>query len=299
VHRTAPLASLTVVVAVILVGVLAVAGIASTVTPRTRHVIQTSDWDRPAPDPVGLTYRASSDTIFVVDSEVDETDLYDDANIWEIRRSGHVVRTGSTLDFSDEPADIAYRPHTRHFFVADDDQDAIFDVGIGSDGRIGTSDDHVRSISTATFDSTDPEGLAFGNGVLYISDGVDSRVYRLRPGPNGRYDGVAPDGDDRVSSFGTLHLGLDEPEGVEYQGSTHHLFIVSRFDRMVAETTLAGDLIRAFDVDGRVNEPADVTVAPGTIGGGASLFVADRGYDNDVHPDENDGRVVEFRLARI
>jgi SdiA-regulated len=288
----------TLLLVVLLLVVVADTGVASTVTPRTRNVILTSDWGLPAPDPSGLTYRASTHTIFVVDSEVDETDLYDGANIWEVRRSGRVVRMGSTLEFSHEPADIAYRPHTDHFFIADDDQDTVFDVGIGNDRRLGTSDDHVRAISTAPFGSTDPEGLAFGKGVLYISDGVDKRIYRLRPGPNGRYDGVAPEGDDRVSSFGTADLGLDEPEGVEYQGSSHHLFIVSRFDRVVAETTLSGDLIRTFDIDGQVNEPADVTIAPGTTGGGASLFVADRGYDNDLHPDENDGRIVEFRLTR-
>ncbi len=285
--------------AALVLGLFAVAAIASTVTPRTRHVIQTSEWVRPAPDPAGLTYRPSSDTIFVVDSEVEETDLYDGANVWEINRNGHVVRTGSTLAFSDEPADIAYRARTKHFFVTDDDQDAIFDVGVGKDGRIGTSDDHARMISTATFGSTDPEGLAFGKGVLYIADGVDSRVYRLRPGPNGRYDGVAPDGDDTVTSFSTLDLDLQEPEGVEFQRSTRHLFIVARFDGLIAETTRSGNLIRTFDIDGRINEPADVTVAPGTTGGGASLFVADRGYDNDLHPDENDGRIFEFRLARV
>jgi hypothetical protein len=295
VRRTVSIACLTACA----VAVLAATTLALAVTPRTRHVTRTSDWERPAPDPAGLAYRASSDTVFVVDSEVEETPLYDDANVWEIRRNGRVIRTGSTLAFSDEPVDIAYRPHSRHFFVADDDQDAVFDVGIGADGRIGTSDDHVRLISTAAFDSTDPEGLAFGEGVLYIADGVDSRVYRLRPGANGRYDGVPPDGDDRVDSFGTLRLDLQEPEGVEYQRSTRHLFIVARFDGIIAETTRSGELVRTFDIDDRVNQPADVTVAPATTGGGSSLFVADRGFDNDVHPDENDGRIFEFRLARI
>ena len=271
---------------------------AATVTPRVRHVVKTSDWGKPSPDPSGLTYRRSSHTIFVVDSEVDEMDLYDGVNVWEMTLDGRVVHAGSTLDFSDEPADVAFRPGTRHFFVADDDQDVVFDVGIGDDGRLGTSDDHVREISTASFGSTDPEGVAFGGDVLYISDGKDQRVYRLRPGHNGRFDGVAPDGDDTVAHFGTLHLNLEEPEGVEYQPSTKHLFIVSRFDRLVAETTRAGDLVRSFAIGDRVNEPADVTVAPGTTGGGPSLFVADRGYDNDLHPDENDGRIVEFRLAR-
>jgi hypothetical protein len=294
-RRTVLVASLGVTV---LMACLATAT-AATVTPRVRHVVKTSAWDKPSPDPSGLTYRRSSRTLFVVDSEVDEMDLYDGVNVWEVRLGGRVVRTGSTLDFSDEPTDIAYWPGTRHFFVADDDQDVVFDVGIGDDGRLGTSDDHVRRISTASFGSTDPEGLAFGDGVLYISDGVDQRVYRLRPGHNGRFDGVAPDGDDTVAHFGTLHLDLEEPEGVEYQPSTRHLFIVSRFDRLVAETTRSGDLLRRFDIGDRVNEPADVTVAPGTNGRGPSLYVADRGYDNDLHPDENDGRIVEFRLARI
>jgi hypothetical protein len=102
-----------------------------------------------------------------------------------------------------------------------------------------------------------------------------------------------------VTSFSTLDLDLQEPEGVEFQRSTRHLFIVARFDGLIAETTRSGNLIRTFDIDGRINEPADVTVAPGTTGGGASLFVADRGYDNDLHPDENDGRIFEFRLARV
>jgi DNA-binding beta-propeller fold protein YncE len=269
---------------------------AGTVTPQVVNVVQTSDWNKPSPDPMGLTYRKSTKTILVVDSEVEEMPLFEGANVWEITRSGTVVNTGSTTDFSEEPTDIAFRPKSRHMFVADDDEDRIFDVNVGPDRKMGTADDVVRGFSTRPFDSQDAEGLGYGPRILWIADGVDQRIYRLRPGPNGIFDGVAPGGDDRATHFGTVALGINDPEDVEYDPVSEHLFIVSRFDSTVAETTRDGVLIKTYDLtESGIRQPAGIAIGKSSSGAGRSLYVADRGYDNDLHPDENDGRMFEYR----
>jgi uncharacterized protein YjiK len=271
---------------------------AGTVTPDVVNVVRTSDWNKPSPDPMGLTYRTSTKTIFVVDSEVEETPHFQGANVWEISRSGRVLNTGSTTKFSVEPTDIAFRPKTLHMFVSDDDEDKVFDVNIGADKKMGTADDAVRGFSTRAFDSQDAEGIGYGHKILFISDGVDQRIYKLRPGPNNIFDGVAPRGDDRVTHFGTAGLGIHDPEDVEYDRASDHLFIVSRFDSTVAETTRAGVPVKTYDLtSSAIRQPAGVAIGKSSTATGRSLFVADRGYDNDLHPNENDGRIFEYRRS--
>jgi hypothetical protein len=271
---------------------------ADTVTPSLTHVVRTSDWTPPSPDPMGLTFRPKTKTIFVVDSEVEETPYWNGTNIWEMKTDGTIVNKGDTIKFSVEPADIAYAPTSRHFFFVDDDQDKVFNVGMGKDHKIGTPDDKVKSFSTAAFGSRDAEGLGFGAGALFITDGVGQFVFRLSPGPNHVFDGVAPEGDDTVVHFGTVPLGLNDPEDVDFNRTSKHLFIVSRLDDIVAETTKAGTLVRTFDLSGsQILQPGGIALAPGTDGSVKALYVADRGYDNNLHPNENDGRIFEFKRA--
>jgi hypothetical protein len=287
-----------VVVATLMMMTVSTHATAGTLTPAVVNVVQTSDWNKPSPDPMGLTYRKSTQTIFVVDSEVEETPLFQGTNVWEMTRSGTVVNTGSTTDFSVEPTDIAFRPKTLRMFVSDDDEDRIFDVNIGPDKKMGTPDDVVRGFSTRPFDSQDAEGLGYGLKILFIADGVDQRIYKLRPGPNGFFDGVAPGGDDRVTHFGTARLGIQDPEDVEYDPVSDHLFIVSRFDSTVAETTRGGVLITTYDLtESEIRQPAGVAIGKSSTGTGRSVYVADRGFDNDLHPNENDGRIFEYRRS--
>jgi uncharacterized protein YjiK len=268
----------------------------TTIKPALTNIVRTSDWGKPSPDPMGLTYRASSNTIFVVDSEVEETPIWGGVNLWEMTRGGVVVAQGSTTRFSVEPTDLAYVATSKRFFVSDDDKDKIFIVGLGGDRKMGTADDQVRSFSTRTFGSHDAEGIGFNAGVLYITDGVGQQVFKLRAGPNKIFDGAAPEGDDVVSHFGTLPLGLHDPEDVEFNGVNNHLYIISRVDKIVAETSVTGVLRKVYDLtDSNILQPGGITLAPATVGTGKALFIADRGYDNDLHPNENDGRIFEFK----
>ena len=68
---------------------------------------------------------------------------------------------------------------------------------------LGTVDDIITSLSVATFAGRDPEDVSYDvtNRGLWIIDGLNAEVYRVRPGANNEFDGVAPDGDDVLTQF--------------------------------------------------------------------------------------------------
>ena len=162
-----------------------------------RHVIRTWRWATPSPDPTGLDFLPYGQ-LLVTDSEVDEMPVNEGRNVWRITRGGHVERAMSTYRFSHEPTDVAVDGARRIWYFSTDVGARIFVVRLGPDGRYGTRDDTRRSFSTSDFGSRDPEGLAFGGGSLWLSDGNNERIYRIRPGRNGRFGGA--DTDDIITS---------------------------------------------------------------------------------------------------
>jgi len=263
------------------------------------QVIHTSLWTPPSPDPSGLAYRASTNTLLVVDSEVDEIPaLFVGKNGFEATMAGTLLATFSTTKFTTEPAGLAINPANGHIFVSDDSKKRVFEIDAGPDGLYFTSDDIRTSFSTLGF-SQDPEGLAFGAGNLIITDGLNTEVYVLSPGPNGIFNGIPPDGDDQiVASFDTSVLGIRDPETVEYDEATGTLFIIGRNDIVMVETTTTGQLIRKIDIAcADAFEAAGSALAPGSQNPGIrSLYLAARGLDNNQVLTENDGKIYELAL---
>jgi DNA-binding beta-propeller fold protein YncE len=198
-----------------------------------------------------------------------------------------------------EPTDVAVDASTGTFFVSDDSRKVIYSIDPAEDGLLGTRDDAITELSTAMFGSFDPEGLAFGQGSLFIADGVASEVYRLTPGANGAFDGVAPRGDDEVFSFDVASAGLSDPEGLVFDPVQATLYVIDRTRRgPVAELTTDGELIRTIDLETlNLIAPAGIAIAPSSEDRRSrSLYLVDRGVDNGRDPNENDGRLFEIRI---
>ncbi len=285
-------------VAVAVVPLLPLSAAMATPTASLIHVTDTSKWHKPSPDPQGLAYQPSTSYLVVPDSEVEETKRWVGVNVWFASTTGKVKRSWSTTDWSVEPTDVAVRGKKTLFFT-DDHQDRIFRVRLGHDSLWGTPDDRVFSFPTRPFGSHDPSGLAFGAGSLFDSDGKGNRVYRIDPGPDGRFDGVSPDGDDVVSSFDTWTLGVGDPEAIAYDPDTGYLNLPSRQHQSIVRVTVEGAPVDSIDLSSfGVVSPAGIAFAPGSDDPSAKhVYVADRGIDNNADPNENDGRIFEFALA--
>lgn len=262
---------------------------------------QTSQWSPPSPDPSDIVYINHLGTLIVSDGEVDEMSIFKGDNLFEMRLDGSLKDSLTTIRFSDEPAGIAYNPSNHHLFISDDTGTrGVYELDPGKDGLYDTKDDSVTFVKSSAFGNKDPEGIAYdtNRGVLYIIDGAGNEVYTVNPGANGRFDGVpSTGGDDVVTHFDTARLGITDPEGIAYDPDYDLLYIIAN-RKSVAQVSTTGELLGMIDISAaNARKPAGLALAPSSLDpNGTSLYIVDRGVDNDSNPNENDGKVFEFQL---
>ncbi|MDX1415383.1 MAG: tandem-95 repeat protein, partial [Candidatus Promineifilaceae bacterium] len=267
------------------------------------QTINTYQWSPPSPDSAGIVYLPDSDSLLISDSEVNEMTIFTGVNMFGATLTGGLFDTWSTLAFSNEPTGVTLNTTNGHLFISDDTGTrAVYELNPGPDGLYDTADDTSSYFVTSNFGSSDPEGVTYASslGVLFVVDGVNSEVYRVAPGSNGLFDGVPPGGDDQVTSFDTMALGLHDPEGIAYNSDTGSLYIagdMGGYDTLL-EVTNTGIFLQTIDVSAaNAKYLSGLAFAPSSDNPNArSIYIADRGRDNDQDPNENDGKVYEMAL---
>lgn len=281
---------------------------ATTASAQDATVIRLTDtslWPTPSPDPSAITFLPSSDQLLIADSEVNEIPtLFTGDNFFLAGRSGDFQSKLSSIGITNEPSGLTYNPVNGHVFIATDNSPRqIYEINPGIDGLAFTGDDIVSSFSTVDFGSVDAEGLGWDpvRGVLHLVDGVSNRLYTISPGGNGLFDGVPPSGDDVVTSFDVAALGVTDPEGVTFDPLSEQLYVIGKPKTALLHVTTDGQALRTVTLDSAaLYKPAGLVVAPSSLGNGAnSLYLVDRGVDNDSDPNENDGRLFEFALPPL
>lgn len=272
-------------------------------TSQLINTIDTSRFAPPAPDAASVEYIPTLNRLLIVDSEVNEMPIYAGATVFETQLDGTLVRTGHTLQYSPESTGITFNSANGKLFVSDDNKRRVFEVSIGPDGLFGTEDDVTTYFSTLNFGSNDPEGVAFDSatGTLYIADGNNAEIYKVTAGANGRFDGVSPEGDDVVTQFDTMEIGVKDPEGIGFDQQTGNLYIVGEPVDAVAEIKTDGTLVRVIDIQAAQSfVPSGIGVGPSSMNPAQSvIYVSERGVDNAIDPLENDGKVYELSLPYL
>ena len=287
-------------------GALPMAGQGTDVAAALVRSIDTASFSPPSPDPAGIVYLEASSTFMISDSEVNEmANLFTGDNMFEMNLAGDLIATSSSMAYTKEPAGVTLNTSNGHLFIADDNRDEIFEVAAGPDNIYGSSDDVVTKFDTRAFGSYDPEGLSYDTVQqrLFIADGLNAQVYTLTPGLNGVFDGVPPDGDDQYSSFDTAAMGITDPEGIAFDPDSSTLYVVGEPTTVLAQMTVSGQLLRLIDISAPNPSPmipAGLAIAPSSENPTQNnIYVADRRYDNDFDPSENDGKVYEFSIPPI
>ncbi|MCE7985134.1 MAG: hypothetical protein DYG89_28510 [Caldilinea sp. CFX5] len=252
----------------------------------------------PSPDPSGLTYLPTSNTLLMSDGEIEETvggiTHFQGANVWELTLGGNVVRAANiskvaptVVPMSNEPTGTAWNPNNGHYYFSDDDTRRIYDLNPGADGLVGTADDTWTHFSTLAVGNTDPEGITVDTNQnrLFVVDGLNMEVYEYTL--SGSF----------LSQFDVEQYGVLDPESVEYVAESGTLLVLSNhMERSIAETTTSGLLLRVMDITAANGyTPSGLVYAHASDGSGARRFyVLDRGVDNDVNPNIIDGRLHEM-----
>lgn len=135
---------------------------------------------------------------------------------------------------SPDAAGIIYMPGPDRLLVSDVDVDElpIFQgVNLYQMTRTGS----LTATGVTTAFSNEPAGMGFNpaTGSLFLSDDNRDRVFIDRPGADGRH-GTS---DDQVTFFSTAAFGSGDPEGVEYETNSGHLFVADGAGREVYEVS--------------------------------------------------------------
>jgi len=256
--------------------------------------IATSAFDPPSPDPSGLAYLPDGEQLLISDGEVNEMPIFRGVNLFATSLTGDVESTGVSQPWSDEPVGAGYNADNNHLFISDDDQKEVFEIEAGSDGIFGTSDDSVNNFDTNSFGNSDPEGLDYdpASDSLWIVDGVNKEVFRVRPGADGRF-GTS---DDVTSQFDVLRYGARDPEGLGYDPVRDTIVIVDDGSDTIYELSKSGALLNTISTTSAgMTAAAGLAVGPHSSDPSKrSYYVVARGLDNDSNPTENDGRLYEI-----
>jgi hypothetical protein len=148
-----------------------------------------------------------------------------------------LVQTIQTSQFSPaspDAAGLAYMPGPDRLMVADSEVDEmpIFQgVNLYQVTRTGSLAD--TGVTTAF--SNEPVGLGFNpaTNTLFVSDDQKDRIFLNQSGPDGRH-GTS---DDTRTSISTSAFGSLDPEGIEYDTSSGHLFVSDGDGREVYEVS--------------------------------------------------------------
>ncbi|MBD2355861.1 carboxypeptidase regulatory-like domain-containing protein [Tolypothrix sp. FACHB-123] len=263
-----------------------------------RRTIDTSRFSPASPDPSGIAYDPYTNRLVIVDGEVEEMSIFQGSNVFELGINSTQTawdRRWSTTSFSDEPTgvDIYFNPNNPNdplngrMLISDDDQREIYIID-PINGIYGDAGDSREILSTRGFGSGDPEGVAWGpNGTIFVLDGVNAEVYQID-----RLSGEV------INQFDTASLGIRDPEGIDYNPLTNSIYIIGEPINTIAEISTTGNLIRNLTISAPgLLKPAGLTIAPTSNDPNSlSIYVADRGVDNDSNPNENDGKIFEFTL---
>ena len=272
------------------------------------HLIKEIDttgpaWDPFSPDPSGIAYAGSIGKLVVVDGEVEETGVnnypYEGINVWHVDpvsgAGDGILDTTAGTPSNKEPVGAAWDPVRDELYVSKDGSSST----VWAYTRSGNTWTLRNSRPVTGFGVGDAEGLAFGNGHLYIADGINKEVWVIGPGG----DGVVATSDDvLVNRFDTAAVGISDPEGVGIDHNTGNVWVLSHKDgEGMAEFLPDGTLVSTTHFDFPTDNPGGLDIAPTSSTGDSpaamSAWIAQRGVDNNSDPNEKDGKILEVSIA--
>jgi hypothetical protein len=246
-----------------------------------------------SPDPSGLAYVPALKTLFLADSEVEESPFFSTSNLFALNTDGSLKPGGakSLLSLTKEPTGLAFDPTTGRLLVSDDSAYKVHWVDPANPTvKLG-------EFLTKPLGGSDPEDLAV--------DPLTGRLFICNGNGNTNTPGIIEVDRFGTTVFSTIAMpsAITDPEALVYD-AVHNVFFVSgKFSSKIWVLDRSGAILDTISVldgfrraDGTRAKVADLELAPSSDPNDAptkmSLYVADYGVDQVA-----DGRLFEINLG--
>ncbi|GIU89347.1 MAG: hypothetical protein KatS3mg010_0446 [Acidimicrobiia bacterium] len=262
------------------------------------QTIDTSSFVPPMPDTAGITWLPAAGAFIVSDSEVEEVTGagYHGVNLWRVRPDGTATGEGTTYPRVLRRADgRRVRPGDRLAPRVGRQRRQNHLRTAGSRRRLRDRRRRPHLLLDVVQHGSGPRRrrlrLGFRRRVSW-STASRPRCNRVNRGP----DGTFGTSDDVVTSFDVGGHGARDPEGITYDPVRDTLWIADQRSHAAYELAKTGELVRIVDIRA-TNSVAisGIEIAPGSARPDRrTMWLTDRGLDNNPVPTENDGRIYEL-----
>jgi hypothetical protein len=252
-------------------------------------------------DPSGLAYIPASGTLFLSDSEVEESPFNRTNNLFALNTDGTLKPNGviSLLGVTTEPTGLAFDPGSGRMAISDDDKRKIFWV----DPANPTVKLGEFATNTSLLQVIDPEDVAVNpsNGHVFIANGTGNSS---AGGPLGRAIVETNSTGSQVFSITSLPSVIDDPEALAYDAAHDVFYVGGGFSYKIWKVDRSGAILGTLDLLSGFRNPVsgtgvhvkDMELAPSSNPNDdpakLSLYVADYGNSH-----VNDGRLIEIDLG--
>ena len=239
-------------------------------------------------DPAGLAYIPATGTLYLSDSEVEESPFNNPINLFALETDGTLINSFNlTASVTDEPTGLAFNPVTGFMYITDDDQYKVFWVDPANPTV------KVGEFVFGSSGTSDPEDIAVdpSNGNLFIVNGLQRTIVETT------YTGT-------ILNTITLPSVINDPEALAYD-AVHDVFYVGvGGQNLIWKVDRNGTILDTLDflddyrnpVSGTKVHVKDLEFAPSSNPNDdpskLSLYIADYG---NSHVD--DGRLFEVDLG--
>lgn len=244
-------------------------------------------------DPSALAYvpgvSGAPGTLFISDSEVDESPFNKANNLFAVRTDGTLVNSYSLASFTEEPTGLAFDAKSGRLLVSDDDKYMIWAL----DPANPSASPEVLLSNTRSIGATDPEDLAAdGKGNIFIANGLPHTITT--------YNTITKTATS-VTLDGSI---IKDPEALAYDAAHDVFFVGGGFSYKIWVVSREGEILDTLTLLKDYRNPTGDTSAkvkdlefapssdPNDDPGKMNLYVADYGNSH-----VNDGRLIEIDLG--
>jgi hypothetical protein len=175
-------------------------------------------------------------------------------------------RIGSTnLPTIPNPINMAFDVKGNRLLLFDTAGQELIMIEADPDGYVDPA--AVSGFEAQQFGVRNPQGMAVDpvSGVLFILSGADSGIVCIKPNAQGGFDGAAALAEGRVSQIDLSGLDLSELQGLAFNPTDGHLYVLNPVQLKLYEVSETGQLVAIRDMsllDLKFRDPQGIVFAP-------------------------------------
>ncbi|KPJ93408.1 MAG: hypothetical protein AMJ53_07310, partial [Gammaproteobacteria bacterium SG8_11] len=264
--------------------------------PYTKLVQKIETLELGIPNPTGMAFSSAAGA-FLIAPRLNTTE------ITVLTSAPRAFKSVTLMTDIPNTANMAYDDKANRLVFFDQETNELVELDLRADGQLDSYPKGVKRYDVNLFNPEHLQGMTFdpetGDAFFLIVPGPpeSARIVHIIPDPQDRFDGPAALRDNRVHTIFLKSLPKSRLQGIAFNPSDGHLYVMSLDDQKLYELSEQGDVVSTRDVSafGLSNAQnmlfapsGDQTDEPST----QSLFITDSGWSSGR------GGIVELTLIR-